>query len=126
MLLAASLLLFLIGVAHSYLGERYVLVRLFRKNDLPHLYGGQWFTKQTLRFAWHITTLAWWGFSFLLLHIHLKGDISVDAVLLTTAVVFGLSGVVALVYSKAKHFSWLVFFAVSSLVLYAMLSRSFL
>jgi len=33
-----------IGVAHSYLGERYILIRLFRRPDLPQLFGGTEFT----------------------------------------------------------------------------------
>ncbi len=40
----AALLLFLVGVAHSYLGERYILIRLFRREDLPKLFGGTQFT----------------------------------------------------------------------------------
>ena len=28
--------------------------------------GSDWFTKQTLRFAWHITTIVWWGFAAIL------------------------------------------------------------
>lgn len=52
-----------VGAAHSYLGERYILIRLFRRPDLPHLFGSDLFTRRTLRFAWHLTTLAWWGFA---------------------------------------------------------------
>jgi len=59
MLLIGSLLLILIGFIHSILGEKYILIRLFRRDNLPHLMGSDWFTKRTLRFAWHITTLAW-------------------------------------------------------------------
>ena len=60
--LAAGLVL-LVGLAHSYLGERYILIRLFRRSDLPHLFGSDVFTRRTLRFAWHLTTVAWWGLS---------------------------------------------------------------
>ena len=34
-LLLAALLIFLTGLAHSYLGERYLLMRLFRRKQLP-------------------------------------------------------------------------------------------
>jgi len=44
-LLVASVVAVLLGVAHSYLGERYVLVRLLRRDDLPRLFGGVEFTK---------------------------------------------------------------------------------
>jgi hypothetical protein len=52
---------FAIGLAHSVLGERYILMRLFRHTDLPKLFGGTEFTIRALRFAWHLTTIAWWG-----------------------------------------------------------------
>jgi len=47
---AASLAIF-IGAAHSILGERYILVRLFRRKNLPELLGSDFFTRRTLRFA---------------------------------------------------------------------------
>ncbi|MBK7012660.1 MAG: hypothetical protein IPH43_08315 [Xanthomonadales bacterium] len=62
MLQIAALLIALLGLAHSVLGERYILVRLFRR-DLPKLFGGTRFTRNTLRFAWHLTTMFAWGIS---------------------------------------------------------------
>ena len=59
--LVAAGLCFALGVAHSILGERYILIRLFRRADLPKLFGGTEFTSRTLRFAWHLTSVAWWG-----------------------------------------------------------------
>jgi hypothetical protein len=83
---------------HSFLGERYILNRLFKRDNLPHLFGSDQFTKGTLRFAWHITTLAWFGFAALLM---LKPDSTV--VLLTVSLVFALSGVLSGFYTKGKH-----------------------
>ncbi len=51
LLVAAALLAAGVGAAHSYLGERYILTRLFRRQDLPKLFGSDWFTRRTLRFA---------------------------------------------------------------------------
>ena len=45
-LLAAAFAMVLAS-AHSYLGERYILIRLFRRPDLPRLFGGVEFTKRT-------------------------------------------------------------------------------
>ncbi len=56
-----AVLAFGIGLAHSYLGERYILIRLFKRGNLPHLFGSDDFTRRTLRFVWHVTTIAWWG-----------------------------------------------------------------
>lgn len=69
MLEVAAILCFLIGIIHSYLGERFILIRLFRGDRVPHLFGSDYFPKRTLRFAWHITTFAWWGFGYLLFKI---------------------------------------------------------
>ena len=66
MLQLAALLIVALGLAHSVLGERYILVRLFRRSDLPKIFGSSDFTVQTLRFAWHITTVAWFGLAGLL------------------------------------------------------------
>jgi hypothetical protein len=33
-----------VAIAHSYLGERYILIRLFRHADLPKLFGNAEFT----------------------------------------------------------------------------------
>ena len=65
MLQLAAFLIVVLGLAHSILGERYMLVRLFKRSDLPKIFGSVDFTIQTLRFAWHITTVAWFGLAAL-------------------------------------------------------------
>ena len=62
----SAIILLLLGIAHSYLGEKYILTRLFKRTNIPHLYGSDDFTKNTLRFAWHITTFTWFGITTLL------------------------------------------------------------
>jgi len=66
LLLVAAVLVFAVGIAHSVLGEKLILIRLFRRPDLPKLLGDTTFTVRTLRFAWHLTTIAWWGFGAML------------------------------------------------------------
>ena len=118
-LLAAAALLVLIGAAHSILGERYILMRLFRRENLPKLFGGTWFTRRTLRFAWHITTLAWLGFAALLVVLG-GGDRGpgVERALEVVALTFLLTGLIALVASRGKHFAWPVFLTIAALVWY--------
>ena len=110
MLTIAAILLVLCGLVHSILGERYLLSRLFKRDNLPHLFGSDAFTKGTLRFAWHITTFCWFGFAALLL---LLPDST--ALLLTVGLIFLASGLLSAYYTKGKHLSWLVFFAISAL-----------
>ena len=111
MLLVAAALTVLIGIAHSVLGERYILMRLFRQ-PLPKLFGSDHFTKNTLRFAWHITTIAWFGFAAILVHLH-GGELSRTHVLAAIGLVFGISAVIALAASRGRHLSWIVFGAIA-------------
>lgn len=113
MILVAALLIFAIGIAHSVLGERYILVRLFRQ-PLPKLFGDDSFTRQTLRFAWHLTTVAWFGLAVILLLLHFDAATRAT-LLLTVAIVFAITSLTALLASRGRHLSWLVFGAAAFL-----------
>ncbi len=116
LLLTAAVLAFGIGIAHSWLGEKYILIRLFRRENLPRLYGGDWFTKRTLRFAWHATTVAWWGFGLILVVFATEGGApDRTAALRAIALTFAVSAVVAAVASHGRHLSWPVFLAIAAL-----------
>ncbi len=115
LLAAAAGLLILIGVAHSVLGERYLLIRLFRRPDLPKLFGGDSFTRRTLRFAWHLTTLAWWGFAAVLLVLARPGVALERATLQVVAGTFFASAIVTALASRGRHLAWPAFLAVSLL-----------
>ncbi len=103
-------LLVLLGLVHSVLGERYILVRLFRR-DLPKLFGSDDFTKRTLRFAWHLTTVVWWGVAWVV--VQLASD-DVRGALDTLAATALLSSAIALVGSRGKHLAWVVFLIVAA------------
>lgn len=112
-LLSAAALLVLISAAHSVLGERYILTRLFRRDSLPKLFGSDWFTRRTLRFAWHLTSVAWLGLAGVLVVVARGGG--GGRVLGVVAATFLVTGLVALVASRGRHLSWLVFLAVAAL-----------
>ena len=114
----AALLAFVVGLAHSLLGERYILRRLIRRDDLPKLFGETAFTARTLRFAWHITSIAWWGFAVILLQLA-DGSITARSVELSIGVTFVATGLIALVISRARHLAWLAFLVVGGLALAA-------
>ncbi len=113
-----TILLLLIGVAHSYLGERYILIRLFHREDLPKLFGSDEFTKNTLRFAWHLTTVAWWGFAAILYHLAQPGE-DTGTVGTIIGVTFLIHFVIAILGSKGKHLSWVVFLVIGLTAIYA-------
>jgi hypothetical protein len=114
LLVAAALAMVLAG-AHSYLGERYIITRLLRRTDLPKLFGNTEFTKRTLRFAWHLTSVAWVGFAGLLATLGLAGVGTQQAQARVISATFVLSGIVALVGSRGRHVSWVIFFAIAAL-----------
>lgn len=110
MVLFAAFVLIFCGLAHSILGEKYLLMRLFKRDNLPHLYGSDTFTKGTLRFTWHITSFAWFGFAALLIF-HNLGDF--NQLLHVIAFVFLASSICSAYFTKGKHFSWWLFLLVS-------------
>ena len=118
MLLIAAALIFVTGCAHSYLGERYILIRLFKRGSVPKLFGGTEFTEGTLRFAWHITAVAWWAFALLLLLAH-RGSLSTTTVLHVIAGAAMATAALPIVFTQGKHLSWVVFLIVAGLVYFA-------
>ena len=117
----AAALIFLTGVAHSVLGERYILMRLFRRDNLPKIFGSTAFTTGTLRFAWHITTVAWWGFAVLLWQIG-SGALTPRSVLSVLGYTAILSGLLPLFITRGRHLSWVVFFTVGGIALWRSVS----
>lgn len=115
-LLIASILAILIGIIHSILGERLILIPLLKK-ELPQILGSDWITKRTLRFAWHVTSICWWGMAFITLLFASKPlDLTSIFVLHVFAVVFFLSFLISLIGGRGRHFSWYVFLAITILL----------
>lgn len=111
MTLVASVILVLIGIVHSYLGEKYILMRLFKRDNIPHLLGSDHFTKGTLRFCWHVMSIAAFGFAALL-----ANRSTIDAFTLNViGAVFFLSAMLSIYFTRGKHLSWIAFIAVSAI-----------
>ncbi len=111
-----AVLAFGIGLAHSYLGERYILIRLFKRGNLPHLFGSDDFTRRTLRFVWHVTTIAWWGLGAVMV-VYAAGQIDQPgrAALAVMALTFLVTAAITLVITRGRHLSWVVFLAIAVL-----------
>lgn len=114
----AAALTILVGAAHSWLGERYILIPLFRRRDLPKLFGGTDFTVRTLRFAWHLTSVAWWGFAVILLQLAQQAPTTV-ALGATIGGIFLVHAAVTLFGSRGRHLAWPVFLAIGLITIYA-------
>jgi len=109
LLLAAALALFL-GAAHSFLGERVFFVRLFHRGPTAPIFAADAFARRTLRFVWHLTTVAWWGAAALLWVLG-RGDAA--AGLRVLAATFLASGAVTALGSRGQHPAWLLFLAIA-------------
>lgn len=118
LLFVAALLSFAVAVAHSVLGEKYILMRPLRRPDLPKLFGDTAFTARTLRFAWHLTTIAWWGFGAMLV-LASHGLLTGTNVLFVIAATMAATAVAILVASRGRHLAWPVFLAIAIASLWA-------
>jgi hypothetical protein len=98
----AAVLLAVIGVMHSYLGEKYVLGRLLR-HDVP-------FTHAVIRFAWHITSLAFWGFSAILVVMAVRPVGDARAIGAVLALTFLLCGLLIVFTAGLRHPAWPLLF----------------
>jgi hypothetical protein len=114
LLIPTAVLIVIVGLAHSVLGEKYLIGPLCKRDDLPRLrVGGPGFAANTLRFAWHITTVAWFGLAWLLVLAD-RGEVTTRGVLDTVAVVAAISGVISLIGARGRHLSWIAFFAIAA------------
>lgn len=114
-LTVAAALAVLIGLIHSILGERYIIRRLLRRENLPKLFGSDRPTKMILRFAWHLTTVAWFGFAGVLLVIGSDAADPVRSIGQVVAITFGISAVAAAWGSRFLHPAWAIFAAIAAL-----------
>jgi hypothetical protein len=65
------------------------------------------FVSRTLRFAWHITSIAWCGFGAILV-LMARGEASGRRVGMVVGVTFALTAVVV-ISSRGRHLAWIVF-----------------
>lgn len=116
-LFIAAALLVALGAFHSILGERYIIRRLLRREDLPKLFGGREFTAGTIRFAWHITTLLAFGVAAVLVLAAVDAD--QRAVVAAIGITCLACAVLPIVFTRGRHLSWAIFLAAGVLCLVA-------
>ena len=97
-----------IGAIHSYLGERYVLQPILALPNLPKLGGSRDYMASVLRFAWHLTSVAWWGTSItLVLMWRGQGVAAIGATLAATFAIHG--GIILSTKNGTRHPAWPLF-----------------
>lgn len=109
-LAVSAVLLAVLVLGHSVVGELMILAPLGKARDLPAVRGSVRFTLNTLRFVWHVVTVMGLGIAAILFHFAQwpAFDASQLFVLRALALTCGAGCVVALVGSRAKHPSWIV------------------
>jgi hypothetical protein len=121
-LAAAAALTLIVGIAHSWLGERLLLGPLLAPASRSGLLRDSRTARRILRFAWHLTTLAWWGLAAIFLA--LAGAPLTAAtrhVLAVLALTFLLTGSVILLSSKGRHLAWPAFLAIAGAAAFPLL-----
>jgi hypothetical protein len=119
MLYAAALLLCAVSFAHTYMGERYLLMRIARRHEqLPKVFGSTANTMHTLRFGWHLASVAWVGMAGVLA-VLANPAAGLSGLGLVIGGTFLIHFAVALIASRGKHLSWPVFLMIGILVIAA-------
>jgi hypothetical protein len=106
--ITAAVLAALLGVLHSYLGERLVLGPFSQHREIPRLLGSRLAMMRVLRFTWHLTTVLLFGAATITALIARPGEVEPEIASLLALTYLG-SSLVALVGSRGRHFSWGVF-----------------
>jgi len=117
-LLVSAGLTGLLGLAHSVLGERKLIGPLLAPEQRTGLLAKSGFARGILRFAWHLTSIAWWGLGAVLAAVALAApDRAIAGVLAAVAATLGVSGLLILAQSRGRHLAWPVFLAAAGLAL---------
>jgi hypothetical protein len=114
-LLIAGLLALFVSAVHSWLGEQRLIGPLLA---LEHREGplARGFMRRLVRYAWHITSIAWTGMGLALVVLARSPlDGSGRLVAGVIGVTFLVMGVMTLLAGRGKHLAWLVFLAIGGL-----------
>ncbi|MCP4551188.1 MAG: hypothetical protein GY834_03905 [Bacteroidetes bacterium] len=112
--LSAAILLVIIGLIHSFVGEQKLITPLSRQTSNT-VFEEDSLNRPVLRVAWHLTTIAWWGLAiviFDLANLSRPPQLTVHAM----AGTFILTGFSIGVFTRGKHPAWIVFGIISILL----------
>ena len=109
----AAALAFLLGITHSWIGERLIIQPVLATPDLPKLRGSRAGMRKILRFAWHLTSVFFVAMAAIMLHYsRATKDISVLHII---AVTYFISAIVTFAASRGRHYTWPIFLLIGSL-----------
>lgn len=118
----AALLCFLLGIAHSILGEYLIFNNRRKRGSLVPSKGSSELKERHLRIiwaTWHLATIFGWGFGVLLLQIAYQNHESSFFEQFIQPIYFTMfaGGLLVLIATKGKHPGWIVLFLIAVLLL---------
>ncbi len=105
-----SIMLFLVGAMHSFLGGPRLIRPIMEKDDLPIILGSINNSRVTLWAGWHALTLFWWAQAITILTLTVAPELFIPAAMGSLAIAAFIMGGCAIIMSKGLHKSWLLFF----------------
>lgn len=116
-LLVASVLIFLLGLIHSVLGELLILRPMKQVTGFPPILGSLELPKQTVWIVWHILTVFAWVLALIVGHAASQAALGEGDrfALRTIAVACVISAGFGVVGTRARHASWVAFLAIAIL-----------
>src|SRR5437868_1419219 len=109
-LIGAALSAIILAVVHSYLGERLIIAPLLHA-DLSGALSREQFQKKIIRFAWHLTSVAWLGFAGVIIGLKRPDNVAFMGAMI--AATFMVHAFMTAFSSKGKHFAWVLFLVVA-------------
>ncbi len=106
---ATGIIIAVIGLIHSFLGEKVIVKPLLAGSSLSG------FANRTVRIAWHMTTLFWFAIAACFIALQFGTGKFVKHFLLIQAVAFGIAFIISIMNSKGRHISWTGFLAAAIL-----------
>jgi hypothetical protein len=108
-LVTGALTMAILAGLHSYIGETRLLQPLIALPDLPILLGTTDYTRSVLRWAWHLTSLAWLGFAAIFIALTQIPEAARPLIGIVLAGFLGLSAIIAFMATRGRHLAWLFF-----------------
>ena len=117
LLVIAALLTVGLGLAHSFLGEWKLIGPLLDPARRVGVLASSSFARNVLRFAWHLTSLAWWGFAAILIAVAASPN-PIRDMLWIIATTFALTGLLILIVGRGRHLAWPVCLTIAALAVW--------
>lgn len=116
MIITSAILLVLVGLMHSVLGQRNLIAPLLAREDFPVVLGSQRNGRLTLWFGWHALTFFWWAQAIVLWRMAGDTGLAGQTTLFAWSFACVAIGLTALIVSKGKHLSWVFFLPIAALL----------